>query len=171
MEFSQRWWGEDWGGVRFLTKAADRSSDWTETILGFFTVRNQDNLLVGWITGNAARIAEVLPEEEVLKKCSSLLRGSVGSDFNYQEPIRIIRSQWHTNQNFRGSYSYRSIESKKKNVWASDLAQPVVDSKGKLRLCFAGEATHSHHYSTVHGAVETGWREADRIFQLVCQNK
>jgi len=31
-------------------------------------------------------------------------------------------------------------------------------------LLFAGEATHEHFYSTVHGAVESGWREADRVF-------
>lgn len=30
-------------------------------------------------------------------------------------------------------------------------------------LLFAGEATHEHFFSTVHGAIETGWREADRI--------
>lgn len=30
---------------------------------------------------------------------------------------------------------------------------------------FAGEATHDYFYSTVHGAVETGWREADRILK------
>lgn len=30
-------------------------------------------------------------------------------------------------------------------------------------LQFAGEATHSHYFSSVHGAIETGWREADRI--------
>lgn len=31
---------------------------------------------------------------------------------------------------------------------------------------FAGEATHDHYYSTVHGAIETGWREAKRIADL-----
>jgi spermine oxidase len=30
-------------------------------------------------------------------------------------------------------------------------------------LQFAGEATHSGYFSTVHGAIESGWREADRI--------
>jgi len=48
------------------------------------------------------------------------------------------------------------------DVWAADLEQPVAD-----RLFFAGEATHGHFYSTVHGAVESGWREADRILQLI----
>jgi hypothetical protein len=33
-------------------------------------------------------------------------------------------------------------------------------------LLFAGEATHSSYFSTVHGAIETGWREAKRITQF-----
>ncbi|GFU06879.1 hypothetical protein NPIL_304162 [Nephila pilipes] len=32
-------------------------------------------------------------------------------------------------------------------------------------LLFAGEATHDKYFSTVHGAYETGLREAERIFQ------
>lgn len=30
---------------------------------------------------------------------------------------------------------------------------------------FAGEATSPHHFGAVHGAIETGWREADRIMK------
>ena len=30
-------------------------------------------------------------------------------------------------------------------------------------LQFAGEASHCDYFSTVHGAIESGWREADRI--------
>ena len=167
LEFNKPFWSGDWGGVNFLTKSASRTSDWTESILGFFTVRNQPNLLEGWLTGSAARKAEILPEAEVRQRCSNLLRGAVGSDFIYTEPVRMIMTKWFSNPNFRGSYSYRSMESSKKNVWASDLAQPVVNSKGKTRLFFAGEATHDQWYSTVHGAVQTGWREADRMFDVI----
>ena len=39
------------------------------------------------------------------------------------------------------------------------MAEPEMDGK----LLFAGEATHPQHFSTVHGAIETGWREAERI--------
>ena len=34
-------------------------------------------------------------------------------------------------------------------------------------LCFAGEATNTHYYSTVHGAVESGWREAERLIKFL----
>lgn len=48
---------------------------------------------------------------------------------------------------------------------AADLAEPLLVN-GKPIVLFAGEATHSHFYSTVHGAIESGFREAERIIQI-----
>lgn len=45
------------------------------------------------------------------------------------------------------------------------LAEPVVVDSQQV-LLFAGEATSPNHYSTVHGAIETGFREADRIINI-----
>lgn len=129
-------------------------------------MRDQPNVLEGWVSGCAARRFESVPEDEALRKCSELLRKAVGNDYAYEEPVSMIRTNWYTNPHFRGSYSYRSVESKERGVWASDLAEPVCDGNGRVRLLFAGEATHSHHYSNVHAAVSTGWREAERIFEL-----
>ena len=36
-------------------------------------------------------------------------------------------------------------------------------------MLFAGEATHSSFYSTTHGALLSGIREADRIIELYRQ--
>ena len=167
LEFRHPWWTREWGGINFIVTEAERVGDWTDTVLGFFTMRDQPNLLEGWLAGDAARQMETVPESQLLRECTKLLRGAIGTDFpSYEDPVKIIRSAWYTNPNFRGSYSYRSIESKEKNVWASGLAKPVEDSKGIPRLLFAGEATHAHNYSTVHAAVSTGWREADRILKI-----
>ena len=38
------------------------------------------------------------------------------------------------------------------------LAKPIEN-----RIFFAGEATNSIHYATVHGAIESGYRAADEI--------
>lgn len=150
-----------------MTESTKATGDWEDKVLGFFTLRGQPNFLIGWISGPAARDFEKTSEIETLSKCSALLRRAIGGDFPYEEPTRLIRSSWHSNSNFRGSYSYRSTKSKDLDVWASDLAEPVLDSNGSVRLLFAGEATHDHCYSNVHAAVETGWREADRIISLI----
>jgi spermine oxidase len=42
-------------------------------------------------------------------------------------------------------------------VTPETLAEPLDN------LLFAGEATHLRYFSTVHGAIESGFREADRI--------
>ena len=97
---------------------------------------------VVWITGSAARHAEQVPAEEVLRVCSAKLKKFIRNEFDYKEPTDIIRSTWYSNPYTRGSYSFRSIKSKEMNVWASDLAQPLYDSTGAPRIFFAGEATH-----------------------------
>jgi monoamine oxidase len=143
------------------------TGEWEDRVLGFSTVRGQPNLLIAWVTGSAARQFETRSEDEVLMKCSTMLRTAVGTDFAYEEPTRVIRSLWQSNPHFCGSYSFRSKKSVELDVCPSDLAEPVINSNGSVRLFFAGEATHDHRYSTVHAAVETGWREADRIVEHV----
>lgn len=46
------------------------------------------------------------------------------------------------------------------------LAEPIRDISGKPIVQFGGEATSTHYYSTVHGAIESGWREAKRLIDL-----
>ena len=74
--------------------------------------------------------------------------------------IFIIKvSRWSSDTRFRGSYSYQTVSSELAGFGPKNLAQPV----GQNRVLFAGEATNQRHFSTVHGAIESGWREADRI--------
>ena len=60
----------------------------------------------------------------------------------------------------RGSYSYQTVESVRLHAVAK-MGEPAMGG----RLLFAGEATPPRHFSTVRGAIETGWREADRIIE------
>lgn len=156
-----------------MTDSSSMSSDWTLQIHGFYLARNQPNVLMGFLLAPAAIVAETLPDDEVLRNCSILLQSVIGDDFTnlYEHPIRVIRSKWNTNPHFYGSYSYTSVKSNAQALERSDLASPVKDSKGVDRLLFAGEATHDSKWTTVHGAVETGWREADRISQLSRDDK
>lgn len=80
--------------------------------------------------------------------------------------FKTFSSKWYQNPHFCGSYSYRSIETEKRNTSPEELSRPLVGDDNQERIFFAGEATHSYFYSTVHGAIETGYREADRILQI-----
>ena len=78
-----------------------------------------------------------------------------------------FRTQWHSNRHFRGTYSFRGINATLLGVSPKDLERPLQNSNGRTVLQFAGEATSFSQYSTVHGAIATGWREAQRILDEV----
>lgn len=78
-------------------------------------------------------------------------------DFN------LFRTTWFTNPFTRGSYSYDSVSSMKYPNSRADLGKPLVDSAGVPKVLFAGEATDLTHFSTVHGASDSGFREAMRL--------
>nr|CAD7574731.1 unnamed protein product [Timema californicum] len=105
--------------------------------------------------------SEQVTRQHIISKSEQATRRTDNTSF-----LRPSRSIWGTNPHFLGCYSYRSVDSDVLGVSASQLASPVVNSQGKEVLLFAGEATSDHHYSTVHGAIETGFREADRLASL-----
>uniref|UniRef100_A0A1A9Z0N8 Amine oxidase domain-containing protein n=1 Tax=Glossina pallidipes TaxID=7398 RepID=A0A1A9Z0N8_GLOPL len=192
LEFPQRFWPEDWTGFTTLWRKQDveklRRSKWAwlEEIFGFYCVNYQPRVLLGWIVGPYVLKIESLTHEVVQTGCMKLLRRFLNS-WLIPEPITICVTNWHSNPNFRGSYSFRSMLTEELGVSAEHLAEPlavVIDNRKEQNdsdsdstekksattfikpvVQFAGEATSSHYFSTVHGAVESGFREADRIFQ------
>lgn len=140
----------------------EQGLDWLEGVYGFWPVDYQPNILCGWIVGPYARQMEQFSDEDV-KAASVLLLRMFLKTFNVPEPVRIKRSKWSSNPHFRGSYSYYSLKSDGYGATINNLAEPICDQTGKPVIQFAGEATNPIHYSTVHGAVETGWREAKRL--------
>uniref|UniRef100_A0A1L8E4N5 Putative amine oxidase n=1 Tax=Nyssomyia neivai TaxID=330878 RepID=A0A1L8E4N5_9DIPT len=171
LEFDKPFWEEEWLGFALLWHKNDleelRKSelmDWLEDVFGFYTVDCQPNVLCGWIYGVNARKMERDTDDNVRKGVMYLLKKFLKKDI--PEPISISRSQWYSNPNFRGSYTFRSITTDLLNTSPDDLAKPLTNSLGSPVVCFAGEATHTHYYSTVHGAIESGWREAQRLIDL-----
>ncbi|XP_037939567.1 spermine oxidase-like [Teleopsis dalmanni] len=167
MEFKVPFGPPDWTGFMFLWTQEDldelRNTDyfWLESVFGFFRVSYQPRILGGWIIGPHGRHMETLTVSEVQKAILWLFRKFF--TFPIPEPINFMRTQWYSNPNFRGSYTFRSMYTDELRTGAWDLASPLTNGAGKPVLQFAGEATHTHYYSTVHGAVESGWREAERL--------
>ncbi|CAG0914239.1 unnamed protein product [Notodromas monacha] len=183
--FKTRWWPETaGGGFSFLwtnepepeyqlaiirwnerKKFCTLFQGWPRSLLGFYADPGYENVLCGWISGDGARAMEKVPVEKVEYVCVALLRKFTrGLNLDIPEPVAIHRSTWGSDEFSRGSYSYRSVVCDEKGIGAVDLAEPVCDGS-ENRLYFAGEATHSNFYSTVHGAIETGYREADRFIE------
>uniref|UniRef100_A0A1A9WL88 Amine oxidase domain-containing protein n=1 Tax=Glossina brevipalpis TaxID=37001 RepID=A0A1A9WL88_9MUSC len=166
-EFEKMFLPDDWRGINCLWREEDlkilRETEyfWMEGISGFYGVSYQPRILCGWIVGRHARYAETLTEDEVLKALMWMLRKFL--NFPVPDPIKFIRTQWYTNNNFRGTYSYRTLYADELRTGAWDLAAAMTDDEGKPIVQFAGEATHNHYFGTVHGAIETGWREAERL--------
>lgn len=169
LEWEKPFWQPDLkNGLVFLWRPEElkiireKGMDWLEGVYGVWPVDYQPNILGGWIVGPYARQMEQLSDEEVKSSLMFLLRMFL-KRVDVPEPLRLKRSGWFSNPHFRGSYSFYTLKSDGYEVTMNDLAEPLRDSNGKPVLQFAGEATNPIHYSTVHGAVETGWREANRL--------
>lgn len=173
LEFEKPFWPADWEGFSLVWSQNDiaklRASDqpaWAEDVFGFYVVDYQPNILCGWISGVRARQMERDSEENVRSAVVFLLRKFL-KKWPVPEPVQVKRTQWFSNPNFRGSYTFRSTTTDMLRTGQTDLALPLTNSVGVPVVCFGGEATSEHYYSTVHGAVESGWREAKRICELV----
>ncbi|XP_018406624.1 PREDICTED: spermine oxidase-like [Cyphomyrmex costatus] len=174
LEFPHRWWPEDKVSFNLIWPEKDKKefvqihgqySEWLCDVFSFFIVAHQPNLLCAWITGKNARHMETLSDTDVFDGLYLLLKNSFGKHYNVVKPIRILRSKWYTNEHFRGSYSFQSMVSERMGVKPRDLADPIMIGN-KPVILFAGEATHDHYYSTVHGAIETGFREVERLIDF-----
>uniref|UniRef100_A0A8D8WVN8 Spermine oxidase n=1 Tax=Cacopsylla melanoneura TaxID=428564 RepID=A0A8D8WVN8_9HEMI len=176
IKFPHKWWPDNNLGFNlFWTKEDEKTlfSDiggvndkpWVMDVVGFYLTTQDPLTYLGWITGPSARYMESLSDEQVSIDTMKLLRHFLGNNYTIPDPVRVLKSSWGTNPHFRGSYSCRSLTTEKLNASAAELGAPVENSQGKPVLLFAGEATHPRFFSTVHGAIESGWREADRVLK------
>jgi len=149
---------------------------WTRDIISFDTARRQPNVLIGWIGGQGARDMESASDQEVGRICLQIIEHFLPK--GHRKPTKLVRclcSRWHSNQFVRGSYSFLSTSSFGLDV--DRLHEPIFgscssqsDANGIPRILFAGEATSGELYSTTHGAIMSGWREAERLRHLLDPN-
>lgn len=175
LEFPHRWWQEECAGFNLIWSKEDKEKfialygqeyEWLCDIFALISVDYQPRVLCAWISGKFAKQIELLSDIEISDGLYLLLEMFLSKKYNIPKFDQILRSSWYTDEYFRGSYTFKSITTEKLNVETKDLIDPIVTANGKPIILFAGEATHEHYYSTVHGAVETGFREADRIIDF-----
>ncbi|XP_016061809.1 PREDICTED: peroxisomal N(1)-acetyl-spermine/spermidine oxidase [Miniopterus natalensis] len=140
---------------------------WVKKLIGFLVLPafESSHVLCGFIAGLESEFMETLSDEEVLLSLTRMLRRATGNP-QLPAPKSVLRSRWRSAPYSRGSYSYVAMGSTGDDI--DLLAQPLPVDRGKaqLQILFAGEATHRTFYSTTHGALLSGWREADRLIAL-----
>ncbi len=84
--------------------------------------------------------------------------------FGDVEVTNVYHGGWGKNNRFGGAYSYPRVGAGRERT--QRIAAPLCVGE-KLKVAFAGEATHPTFYSTMHGALESGEREAKRCIQYL----
>lgn len=173
LRYDEPWWeyNLEWRSFSFLFNETyinelknDENKKWVTDILSIIAVEYKPHLLSAWVTPKGCNLVETLPDDMVIDHIMDIMHTFLGKDYNITKPAAMMRSKWTQNKHFRGTYSYRSVESEKVNASAEILAEPVMKNQTPVIL-FAGEAT-SEKYSTVHGAIGSGWREATRLIKF-----
>ncbi|KAH8380069.1 hypothetical protein KR009_008752, partial [Drosophila setifemur] len=169
LEFKNSPFPEGFGGFYCLWMDNDirelRKSEyaWVEGITGIHNITCQPRVVLVWVGGCHGRIAETLSDEKVLEGLQWLFQKFL--PFKMPAPKCFVRSKWFLNENFRGSYSYRPTRADEHETGPWDLESPILEDDGHPSLMFGGEASSRKYFSTVHGATEAGWREADRLIK------
>lgn len=134
-------------------------------MIGIWRVVAQPKMLIIFIVGEGARQMELLSDAQVIDDVLYVIRSFLGNRMTVGSPTSMKRTNWYSNEFFQGSYSSRSVDTDARKGLAFNLALSLLNSQGKPVVHFAGEATHKRFYSSVHGAVITGWRAANRVSQ------
>jgi monoamine oxidase len=115
---------------------------------------NDQPILVAFNVGAFARKLESQTDAEIVEHALSVLRKIFTERIPHPVGAKVTR--WGSDPFALGAYSY--IPHGEKSESLDILGEPVGD-----RLFFAGEATSSKDYATVHAAYLSGVRAAKQI--------
>ncbi|XP_061381737.1 uncharacterized protein LOC116778282 isoform X2 [Danaus plexippus] len=170
LSFDEKWWAEKPVYVfQWLKSDKERYDKWQVGLKSLTAPMGSNNAMTFWTAGDTAKTIETLPDDILKAKSMEVVRMFMGKNMTIPEPTGVIRTTWFSNPFTRGCYSYDNPLMAKHPSARADLGASLTDSKGVLRVLFAGEATHPTQYSTVHGASNSGYREATRL--LSAENK
>jgi len=141
----------------------ERLRHWYRGISNFSEVENQPNLLLCWIAGESAKIADHLDDEEIIQTVTDVLRKFTG-DPGLSPPEKVLRHLWCNDQFSLGTTSYPSLITEDDDF--ENLSCPLP-CETDPRLLFAGEATHPIFWGNMLGARLSGIREAQRIVDRI----
>lgn len=91
-------------------------------------------------------------------------------DYAVSTNIVYFRSKWVSYQWTKGAYSYCSTKCDVLETRQQKLSEPVCVND-EPKVLFAGEAVHDTHFSTTHGAYESGQKQADVLLNYLSTHK
>lgn len=143
-----------WGDAEVIVHLGTEEGAWFHWYAGQ-NVFGQP-ILVSRNGGNAARFLARMDEAQVVEHAMASLRGMFKKA---PDPVDHYLTHWMDDPFARGGFSFTAVGSGDGD--RTILGDPVGD-----RVFFAGEATETEHTATVHGALLSGRREAERILAL-----
>lgn len=154
-----------WTGERLEDHKYQNLPEWCKYITGLNVYTESPNVLLAWIGCEGARSMEAFSNQEIGAICLRVLQIFLPNT-KPPELLETICSRWASDCHIKGAYSYESVQgsyNERDHLW--DPISRMDKSTGKLapRILFAGEATAESMYSTAHGAIASGWREANRL--------
>lgn len=153
LKFDEQFWPDD---AHFVGNLQRRTNE--QVVFMSFTPYLNQSILLGFVGGSYARSLEGQGEAASVATAMDALRGMFGSAI--PAPVASAVTKWTSDPYSYGSYSHVPPGS---SLADHDvLAAPVAS-----RLFFAGEATSSEYFGTVHGAFLSGEREAQRVAELL----
>jgi monoamine oxidase len=152
LRFPKVFWEKQAAVIGYIPK---KKGEWVE-FFNFYPVTGQP-ILVGFNAGSYAQTLEGWTDEKIVAAGMQTLRTLYGAKI--PDPLQYSITRWKSDPFAQGAYSFLATHSSDEDY--DILAKSVSD-----RLFFAGEATSRQYAATVHGALLSGWREADRIHNL-----
>ena len=151
LRFPQAFWntGADWLNA---VPALDQPGRWGEW-LSLARPTGQP-ILLGFNAAQFGREIESWRDQDIVADAMTTLRRIHGAQV--PDPVSWQITRWASDPFAGGAYSFNAVGSTPS--MRNDLAKPV----GQV-LYFAGEATESQHFQTVHGAYLSGQRAAREI--------
>eukprot|EP00730_Choanoeca_flexa_P006662 TRINITY_DN12198_c0_g1_i1.p1 TRINITY_DN12198_c0_g1~~TRINITY_DN12198_c0_g1_i1.p1 ORF type:complete len:1061 (+),score=226.04 TRINITY_DN12198_c0_g1_i1:1854-5036(+) len=118
-------------------------------------------VLLALNAGPAALETETWDDEAIVASAMDRLQRTYKHEMTGVKLLHSHVTRWGSDESTRGSYSY--VAQGCTGQAYDDMAAPVLDGSGKLKVLFAGEHTTREYPATVHGAFLSGIREASRL--------
>ena len=138
--------------------------DWVKGITQFNPMHQpgHETLMICWIGGECAKVADTVCDEEIAKGIGQILRQFVGN--HVTDPHKVIRCCWTKDPFTLGGYSYPTLATKEEDI--VNLGRPLPNYEF-AQLFFAGEATCPKCWSFLHGAYGSGIAQANKILEQI----